>query len=163
MKKNLGKYIKIFSIILCSLIVHFIIFCIVSIIIFENMNIEDIDEKYDIEIPMGSFDAKYGSGEKILYNDKIKIYTLYYTKKLDYLIKKYNFKNINHNDQLLNDLTEKITNNLSSENKEVVQKYLSKDFQNIYYKFIENKNGKILLFYDNNSQTIYCIENILKN
>ena len=71
------------------------------------MSIPHIEEKYDIQIPLGSFDAKYGGGERYLVNDEVDIRATYYTKNIDYLIKKYNFINIGNDNKLLDNLKEK--------------------------------------------------------
>lgn len=155
MVKRFDKYFKVLVLIICIVLVFFI----GSIFLFFNMTIDDIYEKYDLEIPMGSFDAKYGGGERYLYNDEVRVDTIYYTKNVDYLIKKYDFENVEFNSEIYNDLKEKIIDNLNSENKKQVEEYLSNDFQTGYYKYVENENGKLLLIYVKNEQTIYCIEN----
>lgn len=153
------KIIKILGVVLVAYIIINILYILGIIFIFSNMSIPHIEEKYDIQIPLGSFDAKYGGGEDYLVNDEVEISSVYYTKNVDYLIEKYNFININNDDELLDNLKEKITQHLSSENNEKVKEFLSQSFYDFYYKIIENENGKLLLIYDNKSQTIYIIEN----
>lgn len=161
MKKSLDKYVKKICLLICIIIVTILLYCIGSILLFFNMYIEHIYVKYEIKIPMGSFDAKYGGGERYLYNEEVSIDTIYYTKEVDYLIKKYNFENIDSESKEFKDLSGKIINELNTENKEKVKEYLSKNFQDAYYKFIENENGKLLLIYFKSEQTILCIENKL--
>lgn len=153
------KIIKILGVVLAAYIIINILYILGIIFIISNMSIPHIEEKYDIQIPLGSFDAKYGGGEDYLVNDEVEISSVYYTKNVDYLIEKYNFININNDDELLDNLKEKITQHLSSENDEKVKEFLSQSFYDFYYKIIENENGKLLLIYDNKSQTIYIIEN----
>lgn len=153
------KIIKILGVVLAAYIIINILYILGIIFIISNMSIPHIEEKYDIQIPLGSFDAKYGGGEDYLVNDEVEISSVYYTKNVDYLIEKYNFININNDDELLDNLKEKITQHLSSENNEKVKEFLSQSFYDFYYKIIENENGKLLLIYDNKSQTIYIIEN----
>ena len=153
------KIIKILGVVLAAYIIINILYILGIIFIISNMSIPHIEEKYDIQIPLGSFDAKYGGGEDYLVNDEVEISSVYYTKNVDYLIEKYNFININNDDELLDNLKEKITQHLSSENNEKVKEFLSQNFYGFYYKLIENENGKLLLIYDNESQTIYIIEN----
>ena len=153
------KIIKILGVVLAAYIIINILYILGIIFIFSNMSIPHIEEKYDIQIPLGSFDAKYGGGEDYLVNDEVEISSVYYTKNVDYLIEKYKFININNDDKLLDNLKEKITQHLSSENNEKVKEFLSQSFYDFYYKIIENENGKLLLIYDNKSQTIYIIEN----
>ena len=161
MKKSLDKYVKNFCLLICIIIVTILLYCIGSVLLFFNMYIEHIYVKYEIKIPMGSFDAKYGGGERYLYNEEVSVDTIYYTKEVDYLIKKYNFENVDSESKEFKDLSEKIINKLNTENKEKVEEYLSKDFQDAYYKFIENENGKLLLIYIKSEQMIWCIENKL--
>lgn len=153
------KIIKILGVVLAAYIIINILYILGIIFIFSNMSIPHIEEKYDIQIPLGSFDAKYGGGERYLVNDEVDIRATYYTKNIDYLIKKYNFINIGNDNKLLDNLKEKIIEDLSHENKEQVEEFFSQNFYGFYYKLIENENGKLLLIYDNESQTIYIIEN----
>lgn len=153
------KIIKILGVVLAAYIIINILYILGIIFIFSNMSIPHIEEKYDIQIPLGSFDAKYGGGEDYLVNDEVEISSVYYTKNVDYLIEKYNFINIGNDNKLLDNLKEKIIEDLSDENKEQVKEFLSQSFYDFYYKIIENENGKLLLIYDNESQTIYIIEN----
>ena len=153
------KIIKILGVVLAAYIIINILYILGIIFIFSNMSIPHIEEKYDIQIPLGSFDAKYGGGERYLVNDEVDVSSIYYTKNVDYLIKKYNFINIGNDNKLLDNLKEKIIEDLSHENKEQVEEFFSQNFYGFYYKLIENENGKLLLIYDNESQTIYIIEN----
>ena len=153
------KILKILGVIFLGYFIINILYIVGIIFIFSTMSIPHIEEKYDIQIPLGSFDAKYGGGEDYLVNDEVEISSVYYTKNVDYLIEKYKFININNDDKLLDNLKEKITQHLSSENNEKVKEFLSQSFYDFYYKIIENENGKLLLIYDNKSQTIYIIEN----
>lgn len=157
-----NKFVQIFKsllILLLGLVISFIVILFVMSILFDSMTIDEYREKYELRIPLGSFDAKYGGGERLVNNEEISIEALYYTKNVDYLIEKYNFIPLNYDDDLLKDLTNKISYNLSVENKDKVEKYLNEEFYVNYYLFVENKNGKLLLLYDNNSKIIYCIEN----
>lgn len=157
---------KIFYKIIKILGIVFGLFCIINILyiigiifIFSTMSIPGFEERYDIQIPLGSDDAKYGGSETYLDNDEVDVSSIYYTKNVDYLIKKYNFINIGNDNKLLDNLKEKIIEDLSDENKEQVEEFFSQNFYDFYYKLIENENGKLLLIYDNESQTIYAIEN----
>ncbi len=155
MKKNLKKYVK--RILICSLSI-FLIFFICDLIVF-FFSIDRFILKYDVYIPLGSFDAYGGGGERILESEEVDIATLYYTMDVDYLIKKYNFLETESNDSELIYVIEKIESNVSSENKEKIEEYLQIIPKNCYYLFIENENGKLLLFMDRGFHAIYYIEN----
>lgn len=157
---------KIFYKIIKMLGIAFGLYCIINILyviclifIFSTMSISRFEERYDIQIPLGSFDAKYGGGETYLDNDEVDVSSIYYTKNVAYLIERYNFVNIGNDDSLLENLKEKIIEDLSDENKEQVEEFFSQNFYGFYYKLIENENGKLLLIYDNENQIIYAIEN----
>ncbi len=162
MKISLGENVKLswlcicfyFIIIFLLLVVAAFLFC----FLFENMYIEGIYEKYEIKIPMGPFDAKFGGGERYLYNEEVRLETLYYAKDLTYLIKKYNFKSTDDEIKEFNNLKEILLDKLNTDNRQKAEEYLSSDFQSCYYKFIENEKGILLLIYIKRDQIIYCIE-----
>lgn len=159
MKNKFVQIFKVLLFLLLGLIISFLIILFIISCLFNSMTIDEYREKYELRIPLGSFDAKYGGGERLVDKGEIRIEALYYTKNVDYLIEKYNFIPLNYDDDSLKDLANKISHNLSVENKDKVEKYLNEEFYANYYLFVENKNGKLLLLYDNNSKIIYCIEN----
>ena len=151
MKKNLKR---IFICLLGLFIILFIWFICYFVVSF--FSIDRFIQKYDVYIPLASFDM---GARRILENEEVEITTLYYTRNVNYLIKKYEFVEIESNDSELIHVIEKIESNVSSENKEKIEEYLQTLPENCYYLFIENENGKLLLFMDRGFRAIYYIEN----